>query len=466
LAVVVVLVLLGPVPHWMLGHGPRSYRRCLLRNATPLPGADMGKCLFAAKAWLWWPSLLPWSRSDAVRKRHELVWVAVGHRLQEASKLRPSRSARSAAAEAMASIVRSAPPSSPATARAFGASLWQVGAWPELVRHVGLLGDRMPYALDAALLTGRLQEATAIGLRADWQTISVPIEQQLRRGAWLCLNGQQAALAVLRAVNRKRSLVGRLDAGLVLRLCGAVLNNRQPASARPSPDLALDTPSWLRTRGDEQWLASVAASATSSSKAARLTLQLAQAMSFVQNGQLKQAEQLAAEAYRRSRADAELAELSEPAAWIRLAAALRNGHLRNGHLRNGHSLEQAALPTPIVYGGASQHWARLATMIEQKRATIRWRMFGATGEPPVLVLPAAMYVVAQAAAGAGDVDVWLDAFFHNRTVPFRVHARARAEAARWRGHQQDAARWDRAADELSGVITSAARRALADAAGL
>ncbi len=456
LVVVVALVavlLFGPLPYWMLAHSPRSYRRCLLRNVTPLPGADTRKCLFPANAWLWWPSLLPWSHAEARWLSQQLGWADVGHRLQEASKLRPSRSARSSAAEAMAAFVRSAPPSSPATANAFGASLWQVGAWPELVRYAAVLGDRLPHALDAALLTGRLQKATEIALRADWQSISVLLEQQIRRGAWLCLNGQQAGLAVLRAASRKPSLVGGPDASLAARLCSAVLNKKQHASAEPPPRLALDTPSWIWSRRDDSWLAS---EATALSKTAQLTLQLAQAISLIQAQRPEQAEQLAAKAHRRSRGDVELYELREAAAWVHLAAALLGGR----------SLEAAAPRTPIIYGGADQNWARLVTLTEQKRAPMRWRMLAATADLSPMVLPAVMYVVGQAAAGAGDVDVWLDAFFHHRTTPIRVHARARAEAARWRGDLDDATRWDKVADELSRAISSPAQRSLARAAQL
>jgi len=76
-------------------------------------------------------------------------------------------------------------------------------------------------------------------------------------------------------------------------------------------------------------------------------------------------------------------------------------------------------------------------------------------EVPMAVLPAMMYVVGRAVGNDGDVEVWLDRIFGRQHLSGDPRVMlARAEAARWRGDNEAAQRWERRASTLYGLINS------------
>ena len=145
-------------------------------------------------------------------------------------------------------------------------------------------------------------------------------------------------------------------------------------------------------------------------------------------------------------------------AWLLTATALRVGRPDEG----------SGLPTPEGYERAPTTWEQLAGMPEVERRAYRLRMFSFS--PPLgleLVLPAVFYVIGRAAEGS-DPDVWIDAFiplaysaYHTPTA-----ARARAEAARWRGDEEAAKRHEARAGAAEGLVDTPEKLVLASLAGV
>ncbi|MBK6512982.1 MAG: hypothetical protein IPG04_02400 [Polyangiaceae bacterium] len=145
-------------------------------------------------------------------------------------------------------------------------------------------------------------------------------------------------------------------------------------------------------------------------------------------------------------------------AWLLTATALRVGRPDEG----------PGLPTPEGYERDATTWEKLAVMPEAERRAYRLRMFSFS--PSIgaeLVLPAVFYVVGQAANGS-DPEVWIDAFiplaysaYHTPTA-----ARARAEAARWRGDEQAAKRHESRAGAAESLVDTPEKLVLASLAGV
>jgi hypothetical protein len=164
-------------------------------------------------------------------------------------------------------------------------------------------------------------------------------------------------------------------------------------------------------------------------------------------------------------------KLRERTAWFLAALLLRTGKVEpiDGLPDAPATLPDFAFDAPFETIAGYLHIARLS---EAQRAAERGRAphyvnIGASFQ----VLPAVFYVLGQAAAGA-DVEVWLDhllARLHldvSSSYTTRALLMARADAARWRGDEEAAKKWQARAAFLYSVIKDDRAAVVAQAAGL
>ena len=93
---------------------------------------------------------------------------------------------------------------------------------------------------------------------------------------------------------------------------------------------------------------------------------------------------------------------------------------------------------------ALEGWrAALAAPPEVRRA-LRYAVLQRRGDAPLDAFAAYLTLGGELARGEADVEIWLDAFgvFDARRTSLRAYAWARAQAARWRGDADAAARWE------------------------
>lgn len=112
-------------------------------------------------------------------------------------------------------------------------------------------------------------------------------------------------------------------------------------------------------------------------------------------------------------------------------------------------------------------WDRALGASAERRRALRYEVLALRGDGPPWPVPL-LDLAGRLAAGAGDVETWLDAFyaFDARHLSRRAHAWARAEAARWRGDAKAAERWTKRLDALRAVASDPARAEIARYLGL
>jgi hypothetical protein len=125
--------------------------------------------------------------------------------------------------------------------------------------------------------------------------------------------------------------------------------------------------------------------------------------------------------------------------------------------------------SPIALARALAAWesARRATS-EEKRA-LRYAAFtDHRGDAPRALAPYLALAAELVPPGEGDVEIWLDAFSTTvaRRTTMRAYTWARAEAARFRGDAEAAARWSNSYRTLARLASSPDDAELAAALGI
>lgn len=146
-----------------------------------------------------------------------------------------------------------------------------------------------------------------------------------------------------------------------------------------------------------------------------------------------------------------------PASWMLAATALKVGKPD----------ESPGLSTPGIFERDKTTWEKLAGTPEPQRKELRMRMQGLdTGQWAGFALPAIFFVIGEAAKGT-DPEAYIDAMIgiNDRTYWTPFGMRARAEAARWRGDEETAKKWDARADKLFALVDRPDRVVLARLAG-
>ncbi|HZO15568.1 MAG TPA: hypothetical protein VFB62_19985, partial [Polyangiaceae bacterium] len=164
---------------------------------------------------------------------------------------------------------------------------------------------------------------------------------------------------------------------------------------------------------------------------------------------------------------AHAASLSVRTAWLLAALTLRAGKPVSieGLPSAPDDMNAWNEPLPALSG-----FLRLAAMPEKerRRARIAVSQLSWVGET-LDVLPAALFVVG-AAAGTGNVEVWLDRMCALEMAiepdDLRLWMRARAAAARWRGDEAAMTRWNERLARLGGLVKDPRAAVIAHAGGL
>lgn len=110
-------------------------------------------------------------------------------------------------------------------------------------------------------------------------------------------------------------------------------------------------------------------------------------------------------------------------------------------------------------------WLGHARRPEAERLKERWNL--SMRDPPMAVLPAAMFIVGRIVPADADTEVWLDRVFHDvhRRQPM-LSMLARAEAARWRGDASAERVWRQRAESIHALTTDYPTAVLAQLAEL
>jgi tetratricopeptide (TPR) repeat protein len=158
-------------------------------------------------------------------------------------------------------------------------------------------------------------------------------------------------------------------------------------------------------------------------------------------------------------------------AWLLAALMLREGAVGpiEGLPSASSSPPDSSLDSPYATVAA---WLHIAQLPEDQKPRAR------AGAEHLLfydeareALPAVLYVVGRAAPDTG-VEVWLDrmvarwALEGNDAMALRPLLRARAEAARWRGDEAAAAKWQKRADSIAALVVGPKEGVLAQVVGL
>lgn len=152
--------------------------------------------------------------------------------------------------------------------------------------------------------------------------------------------------------------------------------------------------------------------------------------------------------------------------WVMAAAALLAGEASvTTTVKTPTYFEATNGPNPSL----PTDWFALARADDRTRQLARFRMFAPTiGIEERAVLPAVIYVLREVARDGKDPNVWIDFILpiYDKELNGAAGMRARADAARWRGANDEASAWDGRAQKLEKLITTPAQSLLARFAGI
>jgi hypothetical protein len=288
----------------------------------------------------------------------------------------------------------------------------------------------------------------------------------------------EAGLAIARA--------GRGDEAAKAMKLGADLAFADPDLRRVASStayyLAGDAPRALDELGDDREDEDPADGPRTFAHRAAAVAQKAEILASLGKSKEAQTAALSADALAARARDKETARAIDVyARWTRLSLAQSSGHVlretapvRPGRFRSIGFAEitmawaQPNAANEDAIADTLRAWATAVALPEEGRRAARYAAFHQRGDAPPGHLEHLALGAALMGPGEGDVELWLDVFdaVDARRMPLRSYAWYRAEAARWRGDSESAARWAGRYRTLATLAADPARAEIAAFLGI